>query len=235
MDTIQPTLPFLQSKQCRKCGIVKPRADFSPHSQQSDRLHPRCKPCKAADQKAYRDRNVELVRARDRKRYAEGPDRRERAYAYRKANPEATKAADRKSYYKNRESKRAALREWHKRHPEHSTEYSRKWRASNPERMRELALTTGHKRRARKAKVGGSFTAREFAALCDRYGNICLACGAQENLTADHVIPLSCGGSNDISNIQPLCGPCNSRKHRKVIDYRGKLDESRPQETVRSG
>jgi 5-methylcytosine-specific restriction endonuclease McrA len=48
-------------------------------------------------------------------------------------------------------------------------------------------------------------------------------CAAQEpdiTLTADHVVPLSRGGANDIGKIQPLCGSCNSRKHTKIVDYR---------------
>lgn len=39
-------------------------------------------------------------------------------------------------------------------------------------------------------------------------------------LTPDHVVPLSRGGTNYIDNIQPLCGPCNSQKHAKTIDFR---------------
>jgi 5-methylcytosine-specific restriction endonuclease McrA len=39
--------------------------------------------------------------------------------------------------------------------------------------------------------------------------------------TADHRIPLLWGGSHDLSNLDPLCGPCNSRKSRKDIDNGG--------------
>ena len=39
-------------------------------------------------------------------------------------------------------------------------------------------------------------------------------------LEADRVVPLTKGASDDISNIQPLCGPCNRRKVVSTLDYR---------------
>lgn len=65
-----------------------------------------------------------------------------------------------------------------------------------------------------------AFTQAEWEALCTSYGRQCLACGATEPLTADHVVPRSKGGSLDISNIQPLCRSCNSAKGDREIDYR---------------
>lgn len=93
----------------------------------------------------------------------------------------------------------------------------RRWRRENPQKMAvQLA-----RRRARKLHAEGSFTAGEFEKLCEEYGNRCLRCGGSEVLlTPDHVVPLSLGGSNRISNIQSLCGRCNSWKNARVIDYR---------------
>ena len=77
-----------------------------------------------------------------------------------------------------------------------------------------------HRRRARKARSGGTYTIAEWQSLCERTGNRCLACGDAGPLTVDHIVPISKGGSNSIANIQPLCLPCNLSKHTQIIDYR---------------
>jgi 5-methylcytosine-specific restriction endonuclease McrA len=89
--------------------------------------------------------------------------------------------------------------------------------ASNPDRFKQRARVNLHRRRA----VEGEFTPEEWLALCEKYGNRCLACGRGDlPLTVDHVIPISAGGTNWITDVQPLCGPCNSKKQQKIIDYR---------------
>lgn len=40
----------------------------------------------------------------------------------------------------------------------------------------------------------------------------CAICPATERLTIDHIVPVAHGGSNDETNLQVLCSPCNSRK-----------------------
>lgn len=89
-------------------------------------------------------------------------------------------------------------------------------------RSERLARLTAHanNRRARILSVGGSFTASEFAAVCSMARGKCVRCGATRKLTADHVLPITRGGSSNISNIQPLCQRCNSSKSDKYLDYR---------------
>ena len=49
----------------------------------------------------------------------------------------------------------------------------------------------------------------------DRDGRKCVICGAKEDLSIDHIIPRSKGGTNDPENLQTLCRSCNSSKKNR--------------------
>jgi len=48
--------------------------------------------------------------------------------------------------------------------------------------------------------------------LVERDGEICRKCGKIDNLSIDHIKPLSRDGTNDLENLQILCKQCNSKK-----------------------
>ena len=53
--------------------------------------------------------------------------------------------------------------------------------------------------------------------ILERYGNKCADCGTTENITIDHIHPISKNGKNNKDNIRPLCRSCNSKKSAKII------------------
>lgn len=55
--------------------------------------------------------------------------------------------------------------------------------------------------------------------VLSKYDGKCAYCGIGNlELTIDHVVPRSNGGSNDISNLQPSCRQCNSAKGVRSLD-----------------
>jgi len=55
------------------------------------------------------------------------------------------------------------------------------------------------------------------------YNNCCSYCGEKSsNLTVDHIVPISRGGKNALSNMVPACPHCNCSKNNKdLIDWPG--------------
>jgi 5-methylcytosine-specific restriction endonuclease McrA len=53
---------------------------------------------------------------------------------------------------------------------------------------------------------------RLMLALIERDGYECAQCGSIDNITIDHIIPLSKGGDDELDNLRLLCQACNSRK-----------------------
>jgi 5-methylcytosine-specific restriction endonuclease McrA len=103
---------------------------------------------------------------------------------------------------------------------EYGRRYRRKKKAEKLEKRRLRINARALKRHALKKNAPGTFTPEEWLKLLEFYGGKCLACGTAKDISIDHVVPLSKGGSNDITNLQPLCKPCNSSKGVKTTDYR---------------
>jgi 5-methylcytosine-specific restriction endonuclease McrA len=199
--------PDCTTKRCTKCGETKDLNEFYPDPRYKGGYTTWCKPCSKAYRAEHHQKNAEQrharCNARSRERWANDPE-----------------------YRKRKNAQKAAVRskpeEQAKRYAWGKARYERDKQDPNTRiKRRPKDRLYAHVRRARKRDNGGTFTLEEWNALCERYGNRCLCCGATGvPLHIDHVIPLARGGRNDISNLQPLCKRCNSRKYAKHIDYR---------------
>jgi hypothetical protein len=68
---------------------------------------------------------------------------------------------------------------------------------------------------AKRAELTKNYD-RFFNEIAQRDGIKCKRCGKKRKLAIDHIFPLSLGGSNNLENLQLLCGSCNSSKGARV-------------------
>lgn len=79
-----------------------------------------------------------------------------------------------------------------------------------------------NRERAFKIKIIGAHTEEQWNELKLRYNFMYLCCKQSEpmiQLSRDHILPISKGGTDVINNIQPLCRSCNSRKYNAFINF----------------
>lgn len=58
---------------------------------------------------------------------------------------------------------------------------------------------------------------RQIAKLKAKYNFKCSECKTSDDLTIDHIVPISKGGSGEIENLQILCSKCNHKKGNRYI------------------
>jgi len=156
---------------------------------------------------------------------------------YRKSPEEAKKRAM-KWYLANKERHKELCKRWMKNHPIEKQVIVKRWEKKNPQRAykmhykatnnwleKNLGMRNYYNRKRRGLKHGadGNFTPEEWGDLKQKYNYTCLCCERKEpeiKLVSDHIIPLSKGGDNNIQNIQPLCGRCNSVKWNKIVSLK---------------
>jgi 5-methylcytosine-specific restriction endonuclease McrA len=208
------------SKICRGCGAEKDLADFYKNTEMADGHFNKCKSCVKARAQKYRREHLEQY-AQYEKARANLPHRVEARRKYQEEHKEQIAQYKKIWTANNKESVGASKRSYYEREREDILARSKKWAENNPEKVRQAKTNNLRKRRAARHASRGNFTVQEFEELCESYGNKCLACGDNEAvLEADHVVPLTRGGSDSISNIQPLCGSCNRKNFVNIIDYR---------------
>jgi len=194
----------MDTKRCRKCWVEKSIDRFSFSKERKGGRDVYCKDCRTQYTRDNKERMVA------------------NATRWNKAHPDRTKEIQkkfRKNHPENLEADRIRGALWRTLFPEKSKAASSQWKKNHPEEH----LNHWHNRRALIKGNGGKVTTQEWEALKKFYNFTCLCCRRKEpeiKLTRDHVLPLELGGVNTIDNIQPLCKPCNSRKHAKHIDYR---------------
>ena len=229
----------MKLRRCKVCSRAKKLIDFGKHKGcQMDRL-PTCKECRNLANKEERktpegqQKALLLAKINSVNYYLR------RGFSLKEAERKFNDTKKQRKKFsrmskEERENHRKEYRKkWHEKHKKElkikRKEYFIKYRK---EHSGYYSLAC-HKRRNRLYKAG-SFTWADWLTLEKFVGYRCLSCNlsvtaenfpttvaGNKKLTIDHVIPLHLGGSNYITNLQPLCWLCHRQKGQKATtDFR---------------
>jgi 5-methylcytosine-specific restriction endonuclease McrA len=190
-----------------------------------------CVDCRKTIAKRHYSQNSEAILAKNKKWQAENAERcaannlawqrknPKRSAAWKAANSEKLRAQQAQWWIDNAHMKPVYGRTYRQRHPEKVAAKHRRWKEENPEQSRAIRRN----RRARLLNAPGVHTSEDIGKILKLQKNRCAYCRASFDETpyqVDHVLAISRGGSNDATNIQLLCRPCNSSKWCKdPIDF----------------
>ena len=141
----------------------------------------------------------------------------EQSVAWRASNPDFLHRLDRQKKLvrdrrwarDNRELKNIRDRQRYGSDPSGKREAAAKWSRDNPDKRKAIT----NKYRAAKVAAEGSHTANDLSAIHRAQKGRCAECHIKlTSYHADHIVPLSKGGTNWPRNIQLLCPTCNLRK-----------------------
>ena len=126
-----------------------------------------------------------------------------------------------------KECKKKYTKQWNENNKEHiaehnkqwneaNPEYGKQWRENNRERNNELSRKAENKRRALKAQNGGEYTLEQWQECLEFFDYKCAYSGEpinNSNVNVEHIIPISKGGTNNITNIVPALDTVNFSKN----------------------
>lgn len=208
----------MTAKVCYRCKRELPVEQFSKNKTKKDGLEYICKECAASGTRLWRMAHKDQVKEAEHFRHMrDRPKRNALSRRYQERHRAEHIEYCRRYYAEHRAELMARSRSYYAQHRDAQRALNKQWYTEHP----EYSLAHGEKRRVLRRDNGGSgVTMQQWTDVLDRYGRKCLACGAAENITMDHVVPLIKHGQHDPTNVQPLCATCNASKGTKTIDYR---------------
>lgn len=190
---------YCSNKNCKE-NNPQPLSNFHKDKTTKDGYKCRCKSCLLAYAKEYSDKNRELRAQKQREYYkCHGDIQRKASNNWKKNNKEKVKEYTHK---------------WYESNKEHKSDYYKTYSQSN----KEIILEKSRRQRNKKYHIIDTFSEKDFQNKLVLENNKCFYCKCDlnsENMTRDHYIALSNGGSDKIENIVPCCSKCNSKKSNK--------------------
>ena len=111
----------------------------------------------------------------------------------------------------NKNRKPSALKR--KYNPSKKAEYDKKYRSSE----KGKSNCKNRKYKYRSLNKDSNFKIEDWRKLLSGFDNKCAYCGSENDMSIDHIIPISKEGTSHIYNLLPACRQCNRKKGVKNI------------------
>jgi 5-methylcytosine-specific restriction endonuclease McrA len=185
----------MESKVCNGCGIKKPLSEYYKAAKGKDGHRGKCKVCDNTRTKAY----YQTPQATEKRRIS--------AALWKANNKDKIREYNKKhghtAYLKYKET-------------EHGKEVRRRNKLKYNSTLKgKLTDKRKHHKRRAIMENAGTFTNEQWQERLAEYNYCCAYCYNSfpvNELTIDHMHPISRGGTNTIDNLVPACKSCNSRK-----------------------
>lgn len=129
--------------------------------------------------------------------------------AYREKNKERIASNQREYEFRNKEHLRIKRKEWHRLNSEKTSLYCKNYRIRHRESYLASMKICNSKR---KQAVRLSYTAKDFELRQNQFEG-CAYCGSKKQITLEHFVAVSKGGTDTLANIIPACFDCNLSKN----------------------
>lgn len=205
-------------KLCSSCYQAKELNCFSKHSKSWDGLKPYCKECASTKGKQYRNKYRDKVLKAKRKWYEQ---------TKKKKNERTEKALKEKTKVCSKCKKKLDITLFRERGngglystcKQCEIKRAKEYRSTHSEVYKKCHVITEQRRRNKAKSALKDLTTSEWETIKKHFDFKCAYCGKEcEELTQEHVIPLSKGGNYTKSNIIPSCRSCNCKKYNKLLD-----------------
>jgi 5-methylcytosine-specific restriction endonuclease McrA len=187
--------PITTTKICTKCGLARPLDEFQVDPRYKGGRTTRCRECTRLYHHEWAAKNSEKERERWRRQ--------------REEHPEAARERTRKSYRKHAEKRRAERREYGMQHRAQESLY----RAEHHKRFPFKKKQNDALIRARR--YGVEIGDVDYERVLERDNGMCHLCGSAvlpDDLTFDHLVPMSKGGPHTMGNVAVAHYECNRYK-----------------------
>ena len=231
---VQELIFNMTEKKCPKCGIVKDIGEFYACKSRRDGFTSWCKDCSNESHKRYVESHREHLREYDREQYyAKHEQHLQLRRESNERNKESIKIASKKYYDEHREEILRKDKEYYENNRDYALKNMHEYYVNHSDEIKEKAIM---RKRTIRGTSDGTVTKDALEKMFEEQDHKCGYCGQEITKQSnkpntrhlDHIIPISRGGMNTLSNVHWVCPVCNKSKGNRLEEEWLKKERMKP-------